>query len=112
MWSSDLGKRDDKLASAMVERLNDVEELFVEIDRVRFMAAITLGRLQYAEASDTTGIKAQALESLAKYFNRNVVTPLDFSCGWAIGQIKGAPIARLAPRNVFQLGWFLGPLES
>ena len=105
------GKRDDKLATAMVERLNDVEELFVEIDRVRFMAAITLGRLRYAEASDTTGIKAQALESLAKYFNRNVVTPLDFSCGWAIGQIKGAPIARLAPRKVFQLGWFLEPLE-
>ena len=105
------GKRDDKLATAMVERLTDVEELFVEIDRVRFMAAITLGRLQYAETSDDTSIKAQTLEALAKYFNRNVVTPLDFSCGWAIGQIKSEPIARLASRKVFQLGWFLEPLE-
>jgi len=106
-----MGKRDDKLAAAMVARLTDVEELFVEIDRVRFMAAITLGRLQYAETSDATGIKAQALEALKKYFNRNVVTPLDFSCGWAIGQIDGEPIARLAPRKVFQMGWFLEPLE-
>ena len=105
------GKRDDKLATAMVERLTDVEELFVEIDRVRFMAAITLGRLQYAEASDATGIKAQAVEALKKYFNRNVVTPLDFGCGWAIGQIEGEPIDRLAPRKVFQMGWFLEPLK-
>ncbi len=56
-------------------------------------------------------IKAAALEALKKYFNRNVVTPLDFSCGWAIGQIDGEPIERLAPRKVFQMGWFLEPLE-
>ena len=105
------GKPNDKLAEAMVARLTDVEGLYPEIDRVRFMSAITMGRLQYAESSDETSVKAQVLEALGQFFNPRVHSPLDFSCGWAIGQVKNQPFKRLEPRKVYQVGWFLEPLK-
>ena len=106
-----VGRQNDKLAIAMAERLSDVEGLYPEIDRVRFMSAITMGRLQYAESSDEMGAKAQALEALGKYFNPHVHSPLDFSCGWSLARIKNRPFERLQPRKVYQVGWFLEPLE-
>jgi hypothetical protein len=96
------GKPDPDVVRAALARLNDLAPPPPEDYRVRWMAAVTLGRLK-AKA---------ALPSLRKYYQ----TPppyTDHVCGWAIEQITGE---RLPPPEPLEpepppLGsdWFLIP---
>lgn len=94
-------KPDAALAAALVERLNDTSSIPPEDNRVRRMAAVTLGRMK---ARDQLPALKAYLEEL-KPTNDVVVN----ACGWAICQINGttwpAPEKIARPR----LDWFLVP---
>jgi HEAT repeat protein len=95
------GKPDAALAPALVERLNDTTSIPPEDNRVRRMAAVTLGRMK---ARDQLPSLKAYLEEL-KPTNDLVVN----ACGWSICQISGttwpAPEKIARPR----LDWFLVP---
>jgi HEAT repeat protein len=97
------GKQPAGVVKILEERLNDTMQLPVEDDRIRRMAAISLGRM-----------KAQsALPSLEKNsFDRQPPTDsVQTACQWAIERLTGEPPV---PPKVIQRvdrDWFLVPME-
>ena len=98
------GKTDAGLSKALQERLNDLPmgPMGGEDDRVRQMAAISLGKIKAADA----------LPSLRKYFTaKPTLYGVDLACGWAISRITGEPMPPPGIFRVPQLPWFLSSLE-
>ncbi len=97
------GKNVPALATAVEERLNDTGSMPPEDTRVRWMSAITLGRM---------GAK-DALPSLRRY-NRDGEPSRDVinnACCWAVAQITGQPVPEGRTVQGTQLDWFLRPSE-
>jgi HEAT repeat protein len=92
------GKPEAGLIQQLEQRLNDVPRMMDpgEDPRVRRMSAVTLGRMK---AKDS-------LKSLRKYYiAKPSLDPVTLSCGWAIMQNTGEPLAK--PETVqFQAGIF------
>jgi HEAT repeat protein len=94
------GKVVPALATELQRRLNDTGAMITENDRVRMMAAVTLGRMK----------ATTALPSLNKHWSGRLgEDPVGNACGWAIEQITGVPIPAAMPTKNFQQGWFLVP---
>jgi HEAT repeat protein len=95
------GKTDDALASAVEARLNDVGSIPPEDFRVRWMCAVTLGRLK---AKD----KERSLRMWCKAFKPEL-DRVNNACGWAIELITGEKMP--PPETVVrqQRDWFLVP---
>ncbi len=91
---------EEELVKLLLGRLNDVSALEPEMEEVRFMSAISLGRMK-AES---------ALPDLRKYAG-----PAGGSArasAWAIEQLTGEP-APGVPRNRIEIGgWFLSPIPE
>jgi HEAT repeat protein len=96
------GKLDRELATALETRLNDITALPPEAEQVRWMSALTLGRL---------GAK-QALDSLHGNHLRFAGSPVGNACAWAIEQISGEKIPMPRERIVQDTGWFLVPFSD
>jgi hypothetical protein len=97
------GKQPAGVVSILEARLNDTMQLPLEDDRIRRMAAISLGRM-----------KAQsALPSLEKNsFDRQPPTDsVQTACHWAIEKLTGEP--PVAPKVIQKVDrdWFLVPME-
>src|SRR5262249_32088002 len=102
IWASGLihsGKPDAALTVALEERLNDVTSLPIEDERVRRMAAISLGR----------SIALEGLPSLHKRCRDHAppTNQVEAACHWAIEQLTGE--AMLPPRTIRKMerDWFL-----
>jgi HEAT repeat protein len=94
------GKVVPALAAALQGRLNDGGPIMPERPQVRYMAAVTLGRMK----------AKQALPSLkSNWSGRLNENPINNVCGWAIEQITGEPIPPAMPTRQLQQGWFLVP---
>ncbi len=95
------GKADAGYVAALKERLNDVRSLPPEDPRVRWMCAVTFGRL---------GAK-DALDSLRRFCPDFEVTQnrVNNACGWAIERLTGETLP--APKTIrkTQRDWFLLP---
>jgi HEAT repeat protein len=95
------GKGDAGLTGPLLERLNDIGSMPPEDTRVRWMCAITLGRL---------GAK-DALDNLRQYCPDFETTdnPVNNACGWAIERLTGQTMP--APKTIrkHQRDWFLVP---
>lgn len=89
------------LATELLERLNDVAGVPPEDARVRWMAAIALGRMK----------AANMLAGLKKLFDPPMPTedPVHTACGWAIQQITGEPMRAAQPIQRSRRDWFLVP---
>jgi HEAT repeat protein len=97
------GKPVPELATILVGRLTAVRPFDIEDDRVRRMAAITLGRMK-----DT-----DKLESLREFYrpgvpSRNVVSA---ACAWAVEQLTGEKMAPPGVVEVVERDWFLSPTD-
>jgi hypothetical protein len=97
------GKQPAGVVQILEARLNDTMQLPVEDDRIRRMAAISLGRM-----------KAQsALPSMEKNsFDRQPPTDsVQTACQWAIEKLTGEP--PVAPKVIQRIdrNWFLVPNE-
>lgn len=88
------------LAKDFEERLNDVASMPPELDDVRMMCAIGLGRFK----SDS------AVPSLRRYCNGG--TKVSLACWWAVQSITGEkpPVFKPVQSNIS--GWFLQPLNK
>jgi len=97
------GKQPAGVVKILEERLNDTMQLPVEDDRIRRMAAISLGRMQ----------AKSALPSLEKNcFDRQPpIDSVQTACQWAIEQLTGDKA--VAPKVIQKVDrdWFLVPME-
>jgi HEAT repeat protein len=95
------GQTDDALASDVEKRLNDTGSIPPEDFRVRWMCAITLGRLKAKNA-------LPSLENFCRDF-KPTQDPVNNACGWAIERITGKTMP--PPEAVIrdQRDWFLVP---
>ncbi len=100
------GKTIAVLATALEARLNDVSHPAPpppEDFRVRWMSAITLGRLKAKEA----------LPSLRSYCPVQEASPghVHNACGWAIAQVTGEAMPPPKTIEKMQVDWFLAPRQ-
>lgn len=95
------GKGNPRLVSSFETRLNDVNSLPMEDDRVRWMSAIAIGRLKGKEA----------LPSLQMHCSEFKVIddPVNNACGWSIQILTGKLMPPPEPRRLVQRSWFLTP---
>jgi HEAT repeat protein len=95
------GKAVPELATALEGRLNDINAIPPEVLPVRYMSAITLGRLQ----------AKGALPSLRKFYpdREPSRSSVNNACGWAIERITGEAVPAPKPIRIVQRDWFLVP---
>lgn len=88
------------MTAAVEERLNDTMSMPPEDTRVRYMSAITLGRLKTTKTVD----------SLRRYYAREATEDLiNNACGWAIEQITGEVMPPPKTIRKVRQSWFLVP---
>jgi HEAT repeat protein len=98
------GKAEAQLAKDLEVRLNDTSSAPQEDIRVRYMSAITLGRMK---AQDT-------LPSLRRYcyVKEPSEDPVNNACGWSLELITGETVmGPMKPTRRGQQDWFLAPAE-
>jgi len=91
-----------EIATMLARRVAADKPTDVEDTRVRWMSAITLGRM-----------KAKAgLPTLREYYveKKPSLFPFNNACGWAIEQITGEKMPPAGTVELMQLGWFLYPI--
>lgn len=88
------------LVGVMGARLNDTSSLEPELNEVRRMCAVSLGRM---------GAQS-ALPILRK--NAGIAAPPARASDWAIEQITGEPVPVFPPRQTEIGGWFLSPIPK
>jgi HEAT repeat protein len=95
------GKPDRALVADLEDRLNDIASLPPEEPRVRWMCAVTLGRMKAKAAED----------SLRKHYRdrKPSENPVNNACGWAIERITGEVMPAPETRRVPRQDWFLVP---
>jgi hypothetical protein len=90
------------LVRELIVRLNDIDSMPPEDERVRRMCAVAFGRWKSQEA----------VGSLRRFYtgilSRDYTTN---TCGWALEQITGEPLPKSATVTVNQPGWFLEVIE-
>lgn len=95
------GNNDPALAAALDARLADTMSMPPEDNRVRRMAALTLGRMkaekQLTRLRDFYTEKKPALDAVNN------------ACGWAIERITGEVMPKAEPIRRMQRDWFLSP---
>jgi HEAT repeat protein len=96
------GRAEPDLDAALRARATDANELMPEAPLVRFMAAVSLGRMQSKDSLD-------ALRGLLQ--RHSVNDPLGYASAWAVEQITGEPMPKPEQATHFRTGWFLDPLE-
>ena len=87
-------------AAALAKRLADVNGLMPELDRVRWMSAVSLGRLK---AREQLAILRQFYDSQSE---------VGLACRWAIREITGETLPGPKTKTKSIVGWFLEPLNS
>jgi len=86
-----------------IARLSDIEPMFPEVEEVRQMSAVSLGRMK-AEAS---------LGALRRFLGaEGPNAPVGYACGWPVHQITGEPIPQPTLQKTSEIGWFLEPIEG
>jgi len=97
------GKPVPELATVLMGRLTAVRPFDIEDDRVRRMAAVTLGRMK---AGDT-------LPSLREFYRAGVpsLNPVSRACGWAIEEMTGEKMTPPGVVEVVERDWFLAPAD-
>src|SRR5207237_5898914 len=97
------GKPDAALGQALVSRLTDLPSPGgAERERVRVLAAVTLGRMKDQGA-------AQTLRRF--YGGKPTLEPVNNACGWALWQITGEPVPPPGVIPEPQPRWFLSRLD-
>jgi HEAT repeat protein len=99
------GHTDSAIASALIERLEDISPISMEMPQVRWMGAVCLGRMKSKEA----------LPTLRKYSSNTgrFAIPNGGSCyAWAISQITGEPIVLPEVAQTLFDHWFLRPIRQ
>lgn len=92
------GQPDEPLARQLMERANDIAGMPPELELVRQMCAIALGRMK----------ASSQLESIKKLLGPEVdPDPVEVALRWAIREIAGEELPPPKPRVISQGGWFL-----
>ncbi len=94
------GKPQEDLVKVMVERLNDTNSLEPEMEQVRQMCAISLGRMKAESALPDLRKHAASVGWAAR------------ASAWAIEQMTGEPAAKIPRNRIYADGWFLSPIIS
>jgi HEAT repeat protein len=97
------GKAEDALASELEGRLNDTASMPPEYSQVRWMSAVTLGRMK----------AKKSLDSLRKSCPTGKVEtdPVSNACGWAIERITGEALRPADTIYKVRGNWFLTPQQ-
>jgi len=96
------GEPEPELAGLLVGRLSDLNPMFPELEAVRQMSAVSLGRMR---AEDT-------LPTLRRFLRDETVnTPVGYASAWSIHRITGEPIPEVSTATVPRMGWFLEPID-
>jgi HEAT repeat protein len=98
------GRPDAALASALEERLNDHNTLPPEDERVRIMAAVSLGRMKAVGSLPSLRAGFAAGEP---NFDR-----VNNACGWAVEQITGDVVPSAKADRRVQGDWFAIPNDQ
>ena len=88
------------LAAKFAERLADVNSMPPEIEPVRFMCAIGIGRMK-AEAQ-LPALRRFAVET----------SDVGLACRWSIKLLTGEESPKMEPLKRYYLGWFLESLDN
>ena len=97
------GPRAKRLAAALAGRLADVQSPMPEMNRVRLMSAVSLGRLKAREQ----------LAVLRKFYKlEGPQSPVGLGCRWAIHELTGETLPGPKTRTKSIPGWFIEPLGS
>jgi HEAT repeat protein len=96
-----VGTPDASLVAALQGRLKDTASLPPEIEPVRRMSAVTLGRMKAEEA----------LPALRQYHApKGAFESVGAACNWAITQITGETFPEPPVEHRSESGWFLEPI--
>lgn len=96
------GNASPELGAAFAERLTDTPPMGIpEVERVRVMSAIGIGRMKYAEGID----------ALLKYYKGQPINVVSHACGWAHEQITGEKVASPAQLEVEAKGFVIEPIN-
>lgn len=95
------GKAPEDLTRLLVERLKDVESLIPESGPVRYMSAISLGRLGSQSAVPELRVFAGPVQGY-----------VGLASSWAIEQLTGEAPPTLVPQVVRRNDWILGPVHN
>ena len=96
------GDKKSELSKLLIERLSDVESLPPEDNSVRTMSAVSLGRIEAADA----------VTSLRKFYEYDSPqTNVGFACRWSIQKITGERLPGPKPRTIGSGPWKLAPLS-
>jgi HEAT repeat protein len=98
------GDPEADLAKQLCQRLDDTNSMVPEDEDVRYMSAITVGRMKSEEA----------VPSLRKHYSPPwISSSVEYACGWALQQITGEPAAVPGPLEPKDTDgrWFLRPID-
>jgi HEAT repeat protein len=95
------GKPQDQLVKLIEGRLTGDAGMGPDDERVRRMAAISLGRLKAQQSLDALRLGSSGTEP-----HEDVVAN---ACRWAVGQLTGEKVPPTAEIPVVQRDWFLVP---
>ena len=93
------GRTDPPLARQLALRLDDINSMPPEDDRVRYMAAITMGR-----------IRAKTELAMLRKYNEDGLM-VQFACAWAINILTGEPIPKAKHAEVGDRNWFIREVD-
>ena len=94
---------DCKYVNQFAERLADIGSTPPELNPVRYMCAIGLGRMKAKS-------KVEDLRRFAQL--DNPYSPVGTACLWAVEQITGEKPPQLPPLINYEVNWFLEPLTQ
>ncbi|MCA9077371.1 MAG: HEAT repeat domain-containing protein [Planctomycetaceae bacterium] len=97
------GQPNEQIAAALMSRITDVDGEVPELEVVRRMSAVTLGRMK-AES------QLSQLRSLAG--DEIHASDVSYAVGWAIEQITGERLPFAPPPTVTVEGWLIQPVLS
>jgi hypothetical protein len=105
-WSLGLiheGKPLPELTQALTGRIEAVATIPPEDERVRWMCAVALGRMNAKER----------LPSLRKFYldGKYSFNGVNNACGWAVEKMTGEKVPPPGTQEFPQIQWFLVPLE-
>lgn len=94
------GQPDETLARAIMRRVSDVNSIPPELELVRQMGAVSLGRMKAAS-------QLPAIKNLLGEFI--VASPADHALAWAIERMDGELPPHLPPPTIIRRGWIIEP---
>ncbi|MBX3440098.1 MAG: hypothetical protein KF861_21590, partial [Planctomycetaceae bacterium] len=97
------GQPDEGLTDALIARIQDIESDPPELEQVRRMCAVTIGRMQ---------VTSRLLEIQFALGRRIPPSSVAYALAWAVERLGGEAPEKMPPYTQVHSGWLLEPVEA